>query len=285
MNSSDNIGIDSYSFHLSFGKHGLDRIFNWKKEMDLPAFFELARQLKVRVLQIDPVHIPGLDGPAFLHFKDMVKSYDFEIILGSFISLVRQGPMASMALKKYQKYIDACRVIDAHILRGVCGANRFRKNMPLEDQIKIVVSNLKKIESYMKDAGVVLALENHGTLQAHELVSIIKSVDSSAVKINLDNGNPLLCFEDPVKAFEIMAPHTVCLHFKDYKRKQTGYGMVVEGCKLGAGVIDLKEQLKIYKQACPDAKLCLELCIKKGEEKPLVIESLEFLRKALASME
>ncbi len=279
-----NLGIDSYSFHIAFAKHGFDRIFKLRKAMKLPQFFELAAQWQVRVLQIDPVHIPGLEGRALAGFKDLLQSYNFEIILGSYISLMHRDYLASVAAKRYHKYFDACRAVDTRILRGVCGADRFHKNSPLNNQLDLVGTNLKTIAPNAQDAGVTIAFENHGTLRAAELVSLVTRVNSPAVKINLDNGNSLLAFEDPVEAFRIMAPHTVCLHFKDYKRRQTGYGMIVEGCELGAGVIDLPAQLKIYKDVCPQAKLCIEMSLSRGNEEPAVKSSLDYLRKVLPTI-
>ncbi|HMF32731.1 MAG TPA: sugar phosphate isomerase/epimerase family protein [Candidatus Lokiarchaeia archaeon] len=283
MSSITNIGIDSYSFHIAFGLHGTDRIFKLRKEMKLPDFLRTAAELQVHVVQLDPVHIPALSGSKFDQFKDLLASYDFEVALGSYISLVHRGALAAHAIHKYEEYIDACRAVNATILRGVCGADRFQGRKSLEDQTKLVVDNLAQISPYAEDAGVTVAFENHGSLQAQELVSIVEAANSPCVKINLDNGNSLLAFEDAVEAFRIMAPHTVILHFKDYKRTQTGYGMIVEGCPLGEGVIDLQAQIDIFKQVCPDAKLCLEICLKKGKELPAVKQSLELLRALLST--
>ncbi len=280
-----NLGIDSYSFHIAFAMHGFDRILKLRKAMKLPQFFELAAQWQIRILQIDPVHIPGLEGRALAGFKDLLQSFNFEIILGSYISLVHRDYLASVAAKRYQKYFDACRSVNSHILCGVCGADRFHKGSPLREQLDLVGENLKSIAPKALDAGVTIAFENHGSLTASELVSLVTRVNSPAVKINLDNGNSLLAFEDPVEAFRIMAPHTVVLHFKDYKRRQTGYGMIVEGCELGAGVIDLPAQLKIYKDVCPQAKLCVEMSLARGKEEPAVKSSLDYLRKVLPTID
>jgi sugar phosphate isomerase/epimerase len=234
--------------------------------------------MKVDYVQIDPSHIPSLKGSGLQKLKELLQSYPLKPILGSVIDLSKNPSESTKNIAKYQEYLDASRNIDAKMLRGVCGADRFQS---LDIQSKNVIANSKALVKPAEDAGVVIAFENHGTLLSSELISIIQAVNSSQVRINLDNGNSLLTFEDPLVAFENMAPYTSVLHFKDFKRRQTTFGMVIEGCGLGEGIIDLKKQLMIYKKVCPRSPLCLELSLKQGNERNLVKKSLNYLRKML----
>jgi len=275
------IGIDSYSFHLAFGKHGE---CNRKKPLTTQQFFDICKTLKIDLVQLDPYHVQGLHGKDLQNLKELVESYQMHVILGSVISIANEDKEADKAMTKYAEYLDACRVLDATILRGVPGGDRFMRAWPMDEQIKTICENGKYLGCMAEDAGVTVAFENHGTLQARELVAIVDGIGSDHVRINLDNGNSLLAFEDPVEAFSIMAPLAVSLHFKDFRRQQTTFGMIVEGCPLGEGCIDLDAQLDIFKRACPDAALCLEICLSKGDEETAVKKSLDWLRRRVGGV-
>jgi sugar phosphate isomerase/epimerase len=233
-------------------------------------------------VQLDPYHVPGLHGKELRILKEHIDSYHFDVILGSVISIANEDKDAEKALAEYIDYLDACRELNVSIMRGVPGGDRFMKAWPMDEQIKTICENGKRLGKLAEDAGVTIAFENHGTLQARELVAIVDGIGSDHVRINLDNGNSLLAFEDPVDAFTTMAPLTVSLHFKDFRRQQTTYGMIVDGCPLGEGCIDLDAQLDIFKQTCPDAALCLEICLSKGDEEIAVKKSLDWLRRRVA---
>src|SRR5271157_324421 len=222
-----NIGIDSYSFHLAFGKHGE---CNRKKALTIPQFFDICMSLKVGTVQLEPYHIPGLHGKNLRELKEIVESFQMQVILGSVVSIANEDKEADKAIAKYAEYMDACRELNASILRSVPGGDRFMRAWPVDDQIKIICETGKRLGKLAEDAGVTVAFENHGSLQARELVAIVDGIGSDHVRINLDNGNPLLAFEDPVEAFAMMASRAVSLRFKDFRRQQTNYGMIVEGC-------------------------------------------------------
>jgi sugar phosphate isomerase/epimerase len=269
------IGIDSYSFHLAFGKHGE---CNRKKPMQLDEFFQTCEKLHADVVQLDPYHIPALKGPPFKELVELVKSYELPVVLGSVESIANDGKAAKVALEKYQEYLSACSQIGAKILRGVCGANRFDRKVPLAKQVEQVTKNGLTLAKMADDSGVTVAFENHGDLQARELASIIDGIDSDRVRVNFDNGNPFLSFEDPLEAARVLGPKTVCVHLKDYARTQNTFGMIVEGCALGEGVVPVAAQLAVLKQECPSAPLCLELPLRQGDEFKAVTKSMDWLK-------
>ena len=283
METGYKIGVDSYSFHLSFGKHGYHPLFHFQPKMTIKQYLDIAKKLNLQVVQFDPFHIPALSGSNFDSFAALLKQYNFEYMLGSVDSLLAEGKAAETVIKKFKLCIEACHTINAHLLRAVCGADRFRSDISMENQLDVIAKNLQEITPYALEKDVTIAFENHGDMQSEDMIALIEKVDSPNVKINLDNANPVLALEDPVEAFRRMAPYTVCLHFKDFARRQTGFGMIVEGCELGKGVVNIKEQIKFFKDVCPDARLCLELCIPRGNENVTLTNSVKYLRELLSS--
>ena len=85
---------------------------------------------------------------------------------------------------------------------------------------KILISSFKEVSSFAKEQGVVLALENHGLLCAktNQILDILREVNSSNLRLNLDIGNFLAVDEDPVSSVEELAHLAVYIHIKDYRK-------------------------------------------------------------------
>ena len=118
---------------------------------------------------------------------------------------------------------------------------------------------LERCVKYAEDAGVCLALENHGTLlqDANELVKMIKSIGSDYLGANVDTGNFTFSLSrartgiDPTEVlksyYTTIAPYTVSTHIKDVKKydekkyDQSGRRLVrTWECPVGDGNSEIK---------------------------------------------
>jgi len=111
----------------------------------------------------------------------------------------------------------------------------------------------------LKDAGVRLAIENHGDLTSTELAELVERIDDPAVGICLDTGNPLAVFEDPRAAVERMVPFAVSTHFKDCAVIPTGGGFRVTGAPLGKGILPLDDLFRLIEEQGEVSRILLEL--------------------------
>lgn len=104
-----------------------------------------------------------------------------------------------------------------------------------------------------EDAGLRLALENHGDLTALQLVDLLEQVDE--LRICFDTANALRVGDDVAGAARLLAPAVEILHLKDcvgtWDDPSTGPVTVPPG----QGVIPIDEVLA----ACPRALACIEL--------------------------
>ena len=71
---------------------------------------------------------------------------------------------------------------------------------PIPAMMEAAVKALKSVRAQAVDAGVKIALENHGHLRAAEARTIIEEAGKDFVGACLDSGNPVRVLEDPLAA-------------------------------------------------------------------------------------
>lgn len=132
-----------------------------------------------------------------------------------------------------------------------------------------IIEGLKAGAAYAESKGVVLCLENHGTLagRGDQVKTIIDAVGSPALRANPDTGNFMCVKQDPVEAVAIVAPLTGSVHFKDFrwaKPEETEHvyeglhGSRVIGTSIGEGDVDLPAVVNLFRDAGYDGYLTIE---------------------------
>ena len=149
--------------------------------------------------------------------------------------------------------IDVAAFFGSHILRFVIDGPGYT---PTVDE---VVNVVREALPRLREAGVKLAIENHDRLVAAEFLEIVKRTDEDQVGICLDSVNSMGAGEAVGQVTEILAPHTLNLHIKDFTVRRVSHmmGFVVEGTPAGQGMLDipwLLEQVRGHGR-CPSAIL------------------------------
>lgn len=105
---------------------------------------------------------------------------------------------------------------------------------------------LRRVAPAYKDAGVVLAIENHFLIPSTQLAGLIKEVADPAVGVCLDLANSIACLEWPAETVRILSPYALNVHMKDFQiaPHPEGVGVTVSGVPLGAGRQDFPGLLK-----------------------------------------
>lgn len=128
------------------------------------------------------------------------------------------------------------------------------------------------IADYAKEYGIVTSIENHGFyVQASDRVQrLIENVDRPNFKTTLDTGNFLCVDEDPLVGVSKNIGYASMVHAKDfYVRPASSYnpgegwfqsttGNYLRGAITGHGDINLREVLKVVKEAGYDGYLSIE---------------------------
>ncbi len=145
------------------------------------------------------------------------------------------------------------RKLGSPILRVVAG-NLFTRDeghdmAALADR---AVAILREACRAAEDLGMKIAMENHADFTVRELASIFARVDSPAFGFTVDAANLAFDLDDPLRLAEILAPHALTTHFKNYRILRTAEGLALENCALGDGDIDLAAIAETAGQAQPD---------------------------------
>ena len=264
-------GISSYTFTWAIGVPGF--IPSWPmSEIDL---VNQAEMLGVKVLQIAdnlPLHLFDEE-----RLNVLLRHADDKGIL---IEVGARG-LSPDNLETYILLAEKCR---SEILRFVIDTELYTPDLP--EIVAIILNVLPEL----KKRSIVLAIENHDRLKAMEFEQIIEQCHSEHVGICLDSVNSLGAGEDVMRISEILAPHTVNFHVKEFMVQRIGHkmGFTVEGVPLGAGMLPLESILNmldpgkchsaILEQWTPPSTKLEETIKKEGQ---WAIESINELKRIL----
>jgi sugar phosphate isomerase/epimerase len=104
-----------------------------------------------------------------------------------------------------------------------------------------------------------LAIENHKDYRADELVEVMRHLSSEYVGVCVDTGNNLALLDDPMQTVKELAPYALTCHFKDMAVEESPNGFYLAEVPLGEGFLDLKEMVRVLRQARPDIRFNLEM--------------------------
>ena len=158
-----------------------------------------------------------------------------------------------VAPQNLRRYLDIARQLGSPILRVVPA--------PEEEDPDAIVAALRQVAPECEDAGERLALENYEMLPAQRFADIVAEVGSDAVGICLDTTNSLGAGEGTEAVVELLGPLAINLHVKDFtiRRADHRLGLVVEGCPVGRGRLDVRWLLERLRGFGRDPNAILEL--------------------------
>ncbi|MDO8586117.1 MAG: sugar phosphate isomerase/epimerase family protein [Armatimonadota bacterium] len=167
-----------------------------------------------------------------------------------------------------KKGIEAALQLGARVIRVFSGSQK--KGLAFEAARGMIVEAFYRIAPEAEAAGITMAMENHGRLAAtsEQVMRIIKSVGSPALKSTLDTGNFTIGDEDPVVAARNLATLVAHVHVKDISWDNvqgeppqvfvSNTGRKVRPEVIGEGQIDFAKIFRILKNAGFNGHLSLE---------------------------
>lgn len=149
-----------------------------------------------------------------------------------------------------RRSITEGRALGAATIRVVGGKAHQSGARSREEGLHTVTEALRRVAPVAEDAGMVLALENHGDLpgRSRELKDIIEAVDSPNLRACCDIGNFIAGNveekEPPAEALRVLLPVLAAVHVKD-RRFVPGARRDVENCVVGSGALPLDACMKL----------------------------------------
>jgi len=237
------IGLGSWTYGWAVGFKSQVTPVSPMKPVDI---VRKAAELGVTVVQLcDNV---ALHERGDIELKELVS-----IAKGQNIAL--QIGTVSVEPQHLRKYLELALKLDAKLVRtiSVFDIDRYEKEH--------VARCLCDVANDYKDAGVILALENHDHFKCSEIVDIMNIVNNPYVGVCLDTVNSFGALEGPEQVINMMAPYTVNLHFKDFDifRVSNKMGFIIEGRPAGEGRLDVDMILKSLRDCHRDPDIIVEL--------------------------
>jgi 3-oxoisoapionate decarboxylase len=167
--------------------------------------------------------------------------------------------------------IQSAVALGSPVLRVVLGSWDDRKTEGgIRARIADTVKVLKACRGEAVEKGIKIAVENHaGDLLASELVDLIEAAGKDFVGANMDSGNAVWTFEDPLANLETLGPYALTTSLRDSHVWESDNGVTVQWTAMGDGYVNWKKYFERFAQLCPRAPVCIETISGFNRELPL----------------
>jgi len=153
------------------------------------------------------------------------------------------------------RYLEIAPAIGSRLVRTL---TRSAESCPdLEQVMRWIGQVLAKYEA----AGVVIAVENNESHTAYEYSRLVREFSSRSLGICLDTANSYGGEERTEEVLAELAPHAVCLHYKDFAISRLGHrmGFLIEGRAAGEGRVNAAHVLEVVSRQGRGANVIVEL--------------------------
>lgn len=172
------------------------------------------------------------------------------------------------------KDIEISKNLEAKTVLCSAGYHPFLQK---EAVVRLAIRTLCNIRGTLDDLDLNLALENHGYLDAREILEVVEAVDSPYVGVNLDAANAYQTEDDPVETAKMFAPHFMHAHIKDIALEDGVFKIK----PMGTGMMEWEKILPILVGSKRDMVLAMEMAFYDGSDQDienLIIHGLNYLR-------
>jgi sugar phosphate isomerase/epimerase len=139
---------------------------------------------------------------------------------GDFLGSPRHGDDPSVGVERIRGWLERATAIGSPTLRLASGFYRAelaaRPDL-IEAERRYVTEVLRSARDDAAAAGVRLVMENHSDFLVEEYEQIVANVGTEHVGMFLDLINPIMTFDDPIRAIDVLAPLARNGHVRDYE--------------------------------------------------------------------
>jgi sugar phosphate isomerase/epimerase len=245
------LGIGTYMFMWSIGFKGPNLVYPNREARPTHPLTALgllrkARELGVHLVQTGPNlpldSLPEAELEEFIHYA---KEWRIELELGT-RGLDYDHLVAQVAL---------ARRIGAKLIRTlpeIGGA--------YATQGRLIPAVVCEIVPVLEREDMKLAIEN-GRTPASELRAALDEINSPHVGVVLDMVNSLAVPEGWKEVTRALAPHTMCVHYKDFTIRRAWHmmGFICEGVPTGKGLVETDWLLNELRVSQHDFNVIIEL--------------------------
>jgi sugar phosphate isomerase/epimerase len=139
---------------------------------------------------------------------------------GDFLGSPRLGDDPSVGVERIRRWLERATALGSPTLRLASGFYRAelaaRPDL-IEAERRYVTEVLLSARDDAAAAGVRLVMENHSDFLVEEYEAIVGEVGTEQVGMFLDLINPIMTFDDPFRAIDVLAPLARSGHVRDFE--------------------------------------------------------------------
>ena len=194
------------------------------------------------------------------------------------------GGRRADAPSQMHAWIDAATRLGHPLLRVTAGSPDTRGAEPVAPLLARLAPVLRRAAVRAWDAGVVLALENHGDLRARDVLELLERTDHPGLGVCLDNVNLIRVGDDMIEGTRLLGEAVRIVQLKDCAPGDPAIRGGPASTVLGEGSLDLDRVIAVLGQAGFNGPVCVELATlgeTHEDELAMVERSIAWLRKHL----
>jgi sugar phosphate isomerase/epimerase len=205
------IGVDSLCWHmrLACGAITVERVL------------ECAASLAVPVVTLNLHHVRERSVAELRKLQGRADGLGLRLLAqGDFIGSPRRGDDITSGVTRIHAWVERAAALESPSLRLVSGFYRAElaaKPELIEAERRHVSEALARASDGARKAGVRLLLENHSDFTVEEYERIVHDVGADRIGVFLDLINPIVTFDDPLRAIERLAPLASSGHVRDFE--------------------------------------------------------------------
>lgn len=205
------LGIDSLCWHMRLEAGAIT----------VEQVLEQAASLGAPVVSLNLHHVRERSVPQLLELHGRARNLGLRLLAqGDFIGSPRRGNSVSDGITRVHQWAERAAALESPSLRVVSGfyrADLARQPQLIEAERRYVSDVLAQASESAHAVGVRFLLENHSDFTVDEYERIVRDVGRDRVGVFLDIINPVVTFDDPMRAIERLAPFASSGHVRDFE--------------------------------------------------------------------
>jgi sugar phosphate isomerase/epimerase len=205
------LGVDSLCWHmrLASGAISVERVL------------EEAASLGAPVVALNLHHVRERSVAELAQLRGRARDLNLRLLAqGDFVGSPRRGDDVATGVARIHDWVERAAALESPSLRLVSGFYRAElASQPqlIEAERRYVVDVLARASELARAAGIRLLLENHSDFTVDEYERIVREVGRDRLGVWLDLINPVVTFDDPMRAIERLAPLASSGHVRDFE--------------------------------------------------------------------
>ncbi|WP_437203956.1 sugar phosphate isomerase/epimerase family protein [Planctomicrobium sp. SH664] len=237
------LGISSYTFVWAVGVPGYPQP---EKQMTPADVLQAAAELGLGVVQIaDNFPLDQLSTNDLDRLADQARSLQIDLEIGT----------SGLQLERIRTWLQLAQRFQSPFLRVVLDSPG---DHPTPEE---AIKRLQRFRPEFERADVIFGIENHDRFDSPTLLRILEEVGGRHIGIVYDTANSIGCIESAERVLEVLGPHIINLHIKDYEifRMAHNKGFLCEGRAAGQGQLKIPPLLTRLRELGRDPNAILEL--------------------------